>query len=106
MSARLFVRSEQLRRAHPGLRLDKFMDQDEPDWKPLTEVRLDDGAYRLAYQRWERHWTAPSPGRIAVKGRLTGRLATGLGNESVLEVGMRLSHSYGTPVIPGTAVKG
>jgi len=35
-----------------------------------------------------------------------GRLATGLGNESVLEVSIRLSHSYGTPLIPGSALKG
>ncbi len=30
----------------------------------------------------------------------------GLGGESVLEVGIRLNHCYGTPVIPGSAIKG
>ena len=64
MSSRLLIRADQLRRAHPGLRLDKFMDIEEPDWKALTEPRLDDGVYRLAYLRWERHWLAEAPGRF------------------------------------------
>lgn len=106
MNNRLVLREDQLRRAHPGLRLDKFTDLEEPDWKVVAEPRLDDGAYRLAYRRWERHWSLEAPGRFCAKGRVNGRLAIGLGNESVLEVGIRLSHSYGTPVIPGSALKG
>jgi CRISPR-associated protein Cmr6 len=106
MSSRLLLRTDQLRRAHPGLRLDKFTDIEEPEWKALTEPRLDDGVYRLAYRRWEKHWSLEAPGRFCMKGTVNGRLATGLGNESVLEVGIRLSHSYGTPVIPGSALKG
>jgi len=35
-----------------------------------------------------------------------GRLVIGLGTESVLETGLTLHHTYGTPVIPGTALKG
>lgn len=106
MSSRLLLRPDQLRRAHPGLRLDKYMDREEPDWKAVTEPRLDDGVYRLAYRRWEKHWRSDTPDRFCMKGRIGARLATGLGNESVLEVGIRLSHSYGTPVIPGSAIKG
>jgi CRISPR-associated protein Cmr6 len=105
-STRLSINAEQLRRANTGLRLDKFMDQENPDWKAVTQPRLDEGAYRLAYQRWEQHWTQEATGRIVAKGRLAGRLAMGLGCESVLEVGIRLNHSYGTPVIPGSAIKG
>lgn len=104
--ARFLVSSDQSRRAHPGLRLDKFMNQDSPEWKSLTETRLDDSLYRLAYQRWEQHWSSPEAGRIVLKGRVAGRLAMGLGGESVLEVGIRLSHCYGTPVIPASAIKG
>jgi len=106
MTSRFFVRAEQLRRANTGLRLDKFIDQDNPELELLPKSRLDDGAYRMAYQRWERHWSQEAAHRILAKGRVVGRLAMGLGDESVLEVGIRLSHCYGTPVIPGSAIKG
>jgi CRISPR-associated protein Cmr6 len=106
LSARFFVSPEQVRRANAGLRLDKFMDQWSPDWKLLAQPRMDDGAYRLAYQRWERHWSQDAVGRILVRGRVAARLAAGLGGESALEVGIRLHHCYGTPVIPGSAIKG
>jgi len=106
MSGRFVIREDLLRSANPGLRLSKFMDQENPEWGQLAGTRLDDGAYRQAYQRWERHWSSEGDRRIVLKGRVTGRLAMGLGNESVLEVGIRLNHTYGTPVIPGSAVKG
>jgi CRISPR-associated protein Cmr6 len=35
-----------------------------------------------------------------------GRLVIGLGGENVLETGLQLNHTYGTPIIPGTALKG
>lgn len=35
-----------------------------------------------------------------------GRLVIGLGGENVLETGLTLNHTYGTPMIPGTALKG
>lgn len=34
------------------------------------------------------------------------RMILGLGNENVLETGLTLHHTYGTPMIPGTALKG
>ncbi|MCL2011300.1 MAG: type III-B CRISPR module RAMP protein Cmr6 [Cystobacterineae bacterium] len=34
------------------------------------------------------------------------RLIIGLGNASVLETGLTLHHTYGTPIIPGSALKG
>jgi len=38
--------------------------------------------------------------------RTKGRLVIGLGGENVLETGITLHHTYGTPLIPGTALKG
>ncbi|OPX70900.1 MAG: CRISPR system Cmr subunit Cmr6 [Methanoregulaceae archaeon PtaB.Bin009] len=35
-----------------------------------------------------------------------GRIIIGLGGENVLETGLTLHHTYGTPLIPGTALKG
>jgi len=36
----------------------------------------------------------------------SGRMIVGLGGENVLETGITLQHTYGTPVIPGSALKG
>lgn len=36
----------------------------------------------------------------------SGRMIIGLGTENVLETGITLQHTYGTPVIPGSALKG
>ncbi|MFB3764598.1 MAG: type III-B CRISPR module RAMP protein Cmr6 [Methanotrichaceae archaeon] len=38
--------------------------------------------------------------------RTMGRMVIGLGGENVLETGLTLHHTYGTPLIPGTALKG
>lgn len=35
-----------------------------------------------------------------------GRMVIGLGAENVLETGLTLNHTYGSPLIPGTALKG
>jgi|GEM_PF-486391 len=36
----------------------------------------------------------------------SGRMIIGLGGENVLETGITLQHTYGTPLIPGSALKG
>ncbi|MEW6243541.1 MAG: type III-B CRISPR module RAMP protein Cmr6 [Bacillota bacterium] len=63
-------------------------------------------AYRAAFGRWCR--TVPSEGFYVLRfmGTATSPLAIGLGNESPLEVGLKLNHTYGVPVIPGSALKG
>ena len=38
--------------------------------------------------------------------KVDGRMVLGLGSESPLETGLRLNHTYGTPLIPGSALKG
>lgn len=38
--------------------------------------------------------------------RTKSRLAVGLGIDNVLETGIRLHHTYGVPVIPGSSIKG
>lgn len=35
-----------------------------------------------------------------------GRVIIGLGSQNVLETGLTLQHTYGTPIIPGSALKG
>lgn len=59
-------------------------------------------AYILAYDRWKKRF---QEGRF-VLAELASSLAIGLGNESPLEIGLTVSHTYGMPIIPGSAIKG
>lgn len=61
--------------------------------------------YKAAFARWQ----AALASRSDVLTRTvhaTSRLIVGLGGESVLEAGITLHHPYGTPVLPGSALKG
>jgi len=58
--------------------------------------------YSQAYERWNTEVAGP----IATDVRVAGRMIVGLGTESVLETGITLHHTYGTPMIPGSALKG
>lgn len=62
-----------------------------------------DPFYREAFQRWK-EW---AQGRsVCLSMKLATPLAIGLGNASPLEVGLTLHHTYGIPIIPGSALKG
>lgn len=59
--------------------------------------------YKAAYERQVSSFkNLQSKGLFSTK----GRLVIGLGGENVLETGLTLNHIYGTPIIPGTALKG
>lgn len=59
--------------------------------------------YGAAFQRWSASLpTDPAP----VDLQTVGRLIVGLGSENVLETGIRLHHTYGMPILPGSALKG
>ncbi|MFI5456517.1 MAG: type III-B CRISPR module RAMP protein Cmr6 [Isosphaerales bacterium] len=65
-----------------------------------NEVRA---LYQLAFARWSSSLpTDPPPADLVT----SGRLIIGLGSENVLETGIRLHHTYGMPIIPGSALKG
>lgn len=59
--------------------------------------------YQPAFQRWESSLEGTHTVR---RFRTTGRFVTGLGGGGVMEVGLRLHHTYGTPVLPGSGLKG
>jgi CRISPR-associated protein Cmr6 len=61
------------------------------------------GLYRATCRRW--HSTLPV-GSIQKTVRVDGRLIVGLGDENVLETGIRLHRPYGVPIIPGSSLKG
>ena len=58
--------------------------------------------YALAYHRWKE--SLPSDTSIVLP--VQGRLIVGLGGDNVLETGIALHHTYGVPMIPGSALKG
>lgn len=59
--------------------------------------------YKIAFKRWQ----TSLPELTAANDLQTiGRLIVGLGTENVLETGIRLHHTYGTPILPGSALKG
>lgn len=59
--------------------------------------------YKPAFERWKKSL----PDLTTANDFSTeGRLIVGLGTENVLETGIRLHHTYGLPIIPGSALKG
>ena len=61
--------------------------------------------YRRAFNRWAS--ALPDGGATRARAfRTAPRLVIGLGGHTVLETGLTLHHTYGTPVLPGTALKG
>ncbi len=59
--------------------------------------------YPAAFRRWQKSLPA---GHVAKEFETDGRLIVGLGAENVLETGITLHHTYGMPIIPGSALKG
>ena len=62
-------------------------------------------AYASAYTRWEKLLTR-MPGMKTSVIKVTDRMIIGMGDAGVLETGVTLQQSYGTPYIPGSALKG
>ncbi len=100
--------------SHPGLLAARYL-HEQGDGHPkarrllftqVTEAQRDEALatlYRGAYERWKR--SLPKPCH-ASELQADGRLIVGLGGESVLETGITLHHTYGVPIIPGSALKG
>jgi CRISPR-associated protein Cmr6 len=96
---------------HRGLYLDMFIPEEPREaqavaLKHIAEARFDSAPYRMAFQRWRESWTAAGDHVIILEATVRDRMVIGLGIESVAEIGLRLQHTYGTPVIPGSSLKG
>ena len=59
--------------------------------------------YQAVYAKNVTSITSPKKDGIF---KTNGRMVIGLGGENVLETGLSLQHTYGTPLIPGSALKG
>lgn len=95
-----------------GLLLSRYLDNIGDDngaakielYKEMQYLSAPDG-YRAAFNRWKETMNS-QPETTLFEVELVSSLAIGLGNESVMEVGLTLHHTYGMPVIPGSTLKG
>jgi CRISPR-associated protein Cmr6 len=105
---------------HAGLLLQRYLTAHKPKQRDNTqdtpeEMLLDQATgvkvsevYRAAFRRW-RQFVQKTPAgcaRIHFTVQAVAPIAIGLGDASPLEVGIRLSHTYGMPLLPASALKG
>jgi len=97
-----------------GLLLDKYPpievignSQGKSSWLRKLEPnrRVDSNLAKAAYDRWY-HMVAAIEGMKIFYAAADWRMIVGLGGETVLETDITLHHLYGTPFIPGSALKG
>lgn len=102
---------------HPGLLLQRYLCESatgeggNPEEKQailqaaISAARNDEVGelYGSAYERWRRSLPELTAANDL---QSLGRLIVGLGSENVLETGIRLHHTYGMPILPGSALKG
>ncbi|HLH76746.1 MAG TPA: type III-B CRISPR module RAMP protein Cmr6 [Candidatus Binataceae bacterium] len=97
---------------HPGLLLQKYLSaQKDPQERRALLSAAQKAApntgpvYAEAFARWIRSFPEDDL-HLARQLTTASRLIVGLGSENVLETGLRLHHTYGVPIIPGSALKG
>ncbi|WP_299429851.1 type III-B CRISPR module RAMP protein Cmr6 [uncultured Meiothermus sp.] len=91
---------------HAGLGLYKGLSGFDPaDKQKLLEAIAKTpigSAYQTAFDRWRE----VLKGAVFIEATTTTPLAIGLGNSSPIENGLAIHHTYGTPYLPGSAIKG
>jgi CRISPR-associated protein Cmr6 len=102
---------QKTRTTSAGLWLDKFIREQARDDRESRRVLVKEVAgIRLPedYSHWFEQWRRAlwSYGAVCREAEVRGRMAVGLGEESVLETSVALHHTYGVPYIPGSALKG
>lgn len=103
---------------HAGLWLDKFLlEQNEQGRegdagvgakgehiRSLANHPVPPG-YAAAFARWHADLVGDVRAHVA-EAEAEGRIAIGLGAKGVIEAGLTLDYTWGTPVLPGSALKG
>lgn len=98
--------------SHPGLAYTRWGSgkpegKEEGQWKEWWEWLERAGepqGYSQAYERWKRSLQPPHSVWAVV--RAESRLLVGHGLPSATEVGLTLHHTWGVPMVPGSALKG
>ena len=104
---------------HAGLLLQRYLTAHKPKERDNTqdtpeEMLLDQATgvkvsevYRAAFDRWLERFVQKTPAgcaRVHFTVQAAAPIAIGLGNASPLEVGIRLHHTYGMPLLPASAL--
>lgn len=93
---------------HAGLALQRYLQQHDDDnasVRALLACIADSEippVYRKAFERWK----ASLKDAVWLEATTRTPLAIGLGNKSPIENGLAIHHTYGTPYLPGSALKG
>jgi CRISPR-associated protein Cmr6 len=100
--------------SHPGLLLQRYVAHPADGSERWSQAKREVHAaargaapcelYKTAFARWEKLLTESNTTTNVLQ--TADRLIVGLGSENVLETGIRLHHTYGLPIIPGSALKG
>lgn len=100
--------------SHPGLLLQRYVAHPADGSERWSQAKREIHAaahsavpcelYKTAFARWEKSLAESNVATYVLQ--TAGRLIVGLGSENVLETGIRLHHTYGLPIIPGSALKG
>ncbi len=108
---RPLVRLSNLKSAHPGLLMQRGLpiwEEGEKKSKHQLVERIAEvdypALYKLAFTRW--HQLTQREQFASVAAKVDGRLFTGLALGGTLETGMTTHHTYGTPLIAGSSIKG
>jgi CRISPR-associated protein Cmr6 len=106
---------------HAGLLLQRYLTAHKPKERDNTtqtpEEQLLEQAcaiaaskvYHAAFDRWLEQFVQKTPAgcaRVHFAVQAVAPIAIGLGDASPLEVGIRLHHTYGMPLLPASALKG
>jgi CRISPR-associated protein Cmr6 len=78
--------------------------QQRGEWLAKLEAIVVPRDYHHWFERWKNSFSAP--GDRVFELVLAGRLLVGHGNSSATDVGLTVHHTWGVPVIPGSALKG
>jgi CRISPR-associated protein Cmr6 len=93
---------------HAGLALYRYLKEHDAS-KQAARALLDSIAARSiakVYENAFERWKAALSGAVFLEATARTPLAIGLGNASPIENGLSIHHTYGTPYLPGSALKG
>jgi CRISPR-associated protein Cmr6 len=98
---------------HPGLVLQRYLTEHDSQsnnkrdllGRTITALGRNHQFYKLAFQRYKENLEQIAPCK-SVELEINGRMAVGLSTPSPIELGLTFHHTYGTPILPGSALKG
>jgi CRISPR-associated protein Cmr6 len=82
----------------------KVPDEKRAEWLSALAAIAVPGDYARSFERWRQSFSAA--GDRVFELELASRLLVGHGNSSATDVGITVHHTWGVPVIPGSALKG